>query len=231
MSIYFFVLNMDKNPERYENIAQQLKMINCNFSRIRAIDGFNLDNDEDAMNILTPRNHLLGHIFKSVETKRKWIYDGSVFKSFPNLNLYGHYGTKGLTLSNIKAFTEASKLDYHWYCVLEDDAEIDTQTFNKIINFITNINNQNIDIILLDARHNGWGGTAGMLYNKKIINKLIEDLHPLSFFSIVSTKYGDKNLGNLWDWKLWKYVQFVNKNFKTLPCIKSGNFKSTISVS
>lgn len=230
MSIYFFILNMDKNPERYENISNQLNNLNCNFSRIRAIDGFNMDNDEDVKNLLSPRSELIGSFFQSVQTKKKWIYDGSIFKSFPNLNLYGHYGTKGLTLSNIKAFIDASKLDYDWYCILEDDAEIDKMSYYKIINFITNIHNKNTDIVLLDARHNGWGGTAGMLYNKKIILKLIEDLHPLSKFSITSTNYGDKNLGNLWDWKLWKYIMFVNKNFKILPCIKSGNFKSTIDI-
>jgi GR25 family glycosyltransferase involved in LPS biosynthesis len=221
---------MDKNVERYENISKQLETLNCDFLRIRAIDGFNMDNDEEVKKILIPRNNLIGYFFRSVDTKKKWIYDGSVFKSFPNLNLYGHYGTKGLTLSNIKAFNEASKLNYDWYCILEDDAEIDKIAYNKIINFINDKNNKNVDIVLLDARHNGWGGTAGMLYNKKIMNKLMEDLHPLSFFSINSTKYGDKNLGNLWDWKLWKYVQFINKNFKILPCIKSGNFKSTIQV-
>lgn len=230
MSIHFFVLNMDKNPERYQNISKQLNDLNCNFSRIRAIDGFNMDNDEDVKHILTPRRQLIGNIFQSIETKRKWIYDGSILKSFPNLNLWGHHGTKGLTLSNIKAFIEASKLNYDWYCILEDDAEIDKQSYAKIINFIMNIRNKNIDIVLLDARHNGWGGTAGMLYNKKIILKLIADLHPLSMFSMLSCNYGDRNLGNVWDWKLWKYVQFVNKNFKLLPCVKSGNFNSTINI-
>lgn len=230
MNVHFFVLNMDKNLERYQNISNQLNNLHCFYSRIKAIDGFNINDDDDAKQILKIRENLIGCIFQSVETKRKWIYDGSIFKSFPNLNLYGHQGTKGLTLSNIKAFNEALKLNYDWYCILEDDAEIDEISYNKIMNFICNPNNQNIDIVLLDDRHNGWGGTAGMLYNKKIISKLIEDLHPLSFFSIKSTKYGDKNLGNVWDWKLWKYVQFVNKNFRTLPCIKSGNFESTINV-
>lgn len=230
MSIHFFVLNMDKNLERYQNISNQLNNLQCNYSRIRAIDGFNMNDDEDALQILRIRENLLSNIFQSVETKRKWIYDGSVFKSFPNLNLYGHYGTKGLTLSNIKAFGEALKMNYNWYCILEDDAEIDQLSYNKIIRFINNSNNQNIDIVLLDDRHNGWGGAAGVLYNKKIISKLIEDLHPLSFFSITSRRYGDKHLGNIWDWKLWKYVNYVNKNYRTLPCIKSGNFKSTINI-
>ena len=68
-----------------------------------------------------------------------------------------------------------------------------------------------------------------MLYNKRIIPRLIHDLHPLSKFSIFSDRVGDKNLGNLWDWKLWKYVIHINKNFTFLPCVKSCNFPSTIT--
>jgi hypothetical protein len=230
MSIYFFILNMDKNTERYQNISNHLDSFNCNYSRIKAVDGFNMDNDDDVIELLQPRTELMNNLFQCIETKKKWLYDGTIFKSFPNLKLYGHQGTKGLTLSNIKAFIEASKLNYDWFCILEDDAEIDKNTYNKIMNFISDINNINVDIVLLDARHNGWGGTAGMLYNKKIILSLIKDLHPLSLFSINSHKYGNKKLGNLWDWKLWKYVKFINKNFKTLPCVKSGNFKSTINI-
>ena len=144
--------------------------------------------------------------------------------------MYGHYGTKGLTLSNIKCFEIASKLDYNWFCILEDDSTIDEETLNKIQNFIKNSNNNKYDVVLLDDRHNGWGGTCAILYNKKIINRLIYDLHPLSKFSILSPLFGDKNLGNLWDWKLWKYIIGINKNFTNLPCVKSGNFVSTISV-
>ena len=67
-----------------------------------------------------------------------------------------------------------------------------------------------------------------MLYNKKIIPTVLNDLHPLSNFSINALNYGDKNLVNLWDWKLYKYISCINKNYKTLPCVKSGSFISTI---
>jgi len=172
---------------------------------------------------------LIGKLFRSIDTKRKWVYDGSVDKSFPNLNLYGHHGTKGLTMSNIKCFEIACKLNYDWFCILEDDSIIDNETLNTITTFINVPNNNKYDIVLLDDRSHGWGGTCAILYNKRIIYTLMHHLHPLSKFSMSSHKYGDKNLGNLWDWKLWKYINYINKKFALLPCVKSGNFPSTIA--
>ena len=97
-SLQFLILNMDKNQDRYNNISNMLNNLNCNFLKIPAINGYDMENDESAKQILAPRQHLMGKIFKSVETKKQWIYDGTILKSFPNLNLYGHQGTKGLTL-------------------------------------------------------------------------------------------------------------------------------------
>jgi len=230
MSIYFLVINLDKNTDRYEVLSKSLKNLNCEFTRVRAINGFDMDNDEDAKKLLFPRTNLLGKFFKSVDTKRIWQYDGSIQKSFPNLNLNGHHGTKGLTLSNIKCFEIACQLNYDWFCILEDDAVIDSECLNKIQKFIENPDNNKYDVVLLDNRNYGWGGTCALLYNKQIVNTLQYHLHPLSKFSILSTNYGDKNLGNLWDWKLWKYLVYVNKKFATFPCVKSGNFPSTIDV-
>jgi len=227
---HFMVLNMKKNTDRLDCITESLKNFECTYTIIEAIDGNNMENNEDVKKIIQPVPRLLGTIFQSIDTKNKWIYDGTVSKSFPNLNLYGHYGTKGLTLSNLKTFMIASSMIFEWFCVLEDDAEINVEIYNNILNFINKSENKNVDIILLDARHNGWGGTSGILYNKRIIHKLIIDLHPLSKFSIFSNKLGDASLGNLWDWKLWKYITHINKNFTTFPCISSGNFGSTISV-
>jgi len=229
MSLYFLVINLDKNKDRYNAISKSLSELNCVFERVRAINGYDMTNDDDAKKLLFPRNYLIGKLFRSIDTKRSWVYDGSVEKSFPNLNLYGHHGTKGLTLSNIKCFEIASQLNYDWFCILEDDSVIDENTLNKITDFIGNPENNKYDIVLLDDRHYGWGGTCAMLYNKRIIYTLMHHLHPLSKFSLYSYKYGDKNLGNVWDWKLWKYVNFINKKFTLLPCVKSGNFPSTIS--
>ena len=225
MNIHFFILNMDKNPDRYKNISNMLNKLKCSYSRIKAIDGYNIENNEDAKKLLKPREHLFGQTFKSCEKNTEtWQYDGSINKSFPNLNLNGHHGTRGLTLSNLLAFKKASEMNNDWFCILEDDAEINFNIYDKIKTFIQN--NNHIDIILLDNRDGGKGGTAGLLYNKRIINTVFEDLHPLSDFSINADKY--KNTNNLWDWKLWIYIENINKNYVQLPCIQSGNFKSTI---
>jgi hypothetical protein len=229
MSLYFLVINLDKNKDRYDVISKSLYDFDCKFERVRAIDGYDMSNDEDAKKLLFPRDYLIGKLFRSIDTKRVWVYDGSVEKSFPNLNLYGHHGTKGLTLSNIKCFEIASNLNYDWFCILEDDSVIDEDTLNKITTFVRNTKNNKYDIVLLDNRCGGWGGACAILYNKRVVNTLKHHLHPLSNFSILSDTYGDKNLGNLWDWKLWKYVNFINKRFALLPCVKSGNFQSMIS--
>ena len=227
--IYFFVLNMDRNTERYEKIARNLRELNCKYSRIKAIDGQTMENDEECKKLLKPRVEIIGQTFFNKMTNEEWIYDGTVSTSFPNCSPTKSFGTKGLTLSNIKAFRFAKEMNYQWFCILEDDANLDKEDYNKILEFAKNEENKKIDIVLLDARHFGWGGTAGILYNKKIIDQLILDLHPLSDFSIQSHLYGDSNLGNLWDWKLWKYVNYINKNFSQLPVIKSGDFPSMIT--
>jgi len=225
-SIYFFVLNMDKNKDRYENISKKLDYLNIEYKRIKAIDGKNMSRDLYATKILAPQRYLINTQFKCNEKNQTWIYDGTIDKSFPSLHLDGHYGTKGLTLSNLRAFEESLKLDYEWYCILEDDAEINNDVYNKILSFINNPENINIDIVLLDERSNGWGGTAGMLYNKKIIKQLIKDLHPLSNFSI--TIEDEYQHTGLWDWKIWSYIKNNNINYTNLPIIKSGIFGSTI---
>ena len=51
MSIYFLVLNMNKNPERYENITSMLNKTGCLFSRIEAIDGSSIEYNKDCKQI------------------------------------------------------------------------------------------------------------------------------------------------------------------------------------
>ena len=228
-TIFFFVLNLDKNKDRYKHITKKLDSLFVQYKRIKAVEGGNMENDIDCKNILKLRLDLLYKEFQNISSNEKWIYDGTTRKSFPNCSLYGNDGTKGLTISNIKAFNAAKDINCEWFCVLEDDAEINLESYDNIIQFINDPLNSNVDIVLLDSRHYGWGGCSGMLYNKKIINQLIIDLHPLSHFSINSHLYGDPNLANLWDWKMWKYVGHINKNFRQLPCIDSGNFDSTIN--
>jgi hypothetical protein len=226
--IFFLILNMDKSNDRYKNISLMLDNINCKYMRVSAVDGYNMITDVRCKEILLPRDDLLNQTFECLEINEKWTYDGSILKSFPGLQLNGHQGTKGLTLSNIIAFKLTKSMNYKWYCILEDDAEIDKNIFNKLQDFILNQNNMDYDIVLLDQRANGFGGTAGILYNKRIIDQLLIDIHPLSNFSMINErKY---KTVNLWDWKLWSYIRNYNIKYYSLPCIKSGNFSSTINI-
>ena len=148
------------------------------------------------------------------------------------MNLNGHEGTKGLTISNLKAFEESREMNYKWFCILEDDAVINKDIYNKICIFLQKKENINMDIVLLDERTNGWGGTAGVVYNKYRINHFMEHLHPLSNFSInMETKY--KKLACVWDWKLWTFIEkneasYPSIKYTNFPCIDSGKFVSTI---
>ena len=230
-SILFLIINMEKNKDRWDVINNQFKHLkekyNCDYIRVEGICGHNIEKDNSAQEILKPKKDLLGKTFTCIESNEKWIYDGTIHKSFPGLHLNGHHGTKGLTLSNMKCFNLINKKykNYNWYCILEDDSIINENIYNQIIN-VSNENKYSNDIILLDKR--GRGGTCSLLYNQRIINNVILHMHPLSLFSIINERKFKRGT-NLWDWKLWSYLDnFIISN-KTYPIVSSGNFKSTIS--
>ena len=230
--LHFFILNMKKNPERYKNIKKMLdKLPQCSYSRVEAINGYNMENDKDALRILEKKTELLGQTFYFKNFNQtdleKWNYDGTISTSFPGLSLNGHQGAKGLILSNLKAFEIASLLSFSWYCILEDDAELDLKTYESILRFLYR-NHNKFDIILLDKRAEGYGGTAGILYKSSIVKQVYKDLHPLSDFSI--TLEDKTTFSTLWDWKLWQYLKVFNIKYGKIPCIESGKFVSTISL-
>ena len=235
--ILFIVINMDKNKERWGKISSSLEKIkekyNCDYIRISGVDGFNMENDESVQQLLKPRNNLLNKKFYFLEDKEEWIYDGSVSTSFPGLgwNKNNHRGTMGLTMSNIKCFDEIKKYDhkYNWYCILEDDSEIDEKIYNEIIKITKNDKNLH-DVIILDKR--GKGGACAIQYNNRIIDNVIKDLHPLSEFSIINSMWsrGAADMTNLWDWKLWAYLDKFNIKHIVHPLVPSGKFISEISI-
>ena len=253
LSIHFLVLNMNRNQDRWYNISCNLNNIGVSYSRVEAIDGFNFDENKDAKEILKCRTKLLNTNFQCKTFNQEWIYDGTLETSFPGLNRYGNEGAKGLIISNIKAFQKCLNINYdyilglndnnyldlsnymsiinnsyykyNWFCILEDDAIINNTVYNEIINFLKD--NQEKDIILLDKRIGG--GAAGVLYNSKIIPRVIEDLHPLSDFSI--NMEDNYSCAALWDWKLWNYVNNSSDlKFTNFPIIESGGFVSTIDL-
>jgi hypothetical protein len=229
-SVLFLIINMNKNKERWENISIAFddikKKYNCDYIRIEGVEGKNMKDDISAIDILKPREDLIGREFNCCESNEIWEYDGTISKSFPGLFLNGHEGTKGLTISNIKCLTLIKEQypDYNWYCILEDDCEMNEITYNQIMSVIQNTNYLN-DVILLDKRKRG--GTCAMLYNQRIINNMITNLHPLSEFSITKEEKYKKT--NLWDWKLWVYLDNFKIKHTSCPVVKSGNFISEIS--
>jgi hypothetical protein len=236
--IKFYVINLKKDEDRMKNIENNLLRNKINFQRIEAISLENYDlNSQNLQNILSPIKDLMNTKFTHKD--KEWFYDGTIYKSFPGLDLNGHWGTKGLTLSNIKTFNTIleqnkkfwSKKIYH--CILEDDAVITKDVYKQILLFINNQKgNKKYDVILLDARFNGEGGCAGVIYSNDIIPKIKEDLHPCSKFSQENEKKHIHKKGlncNLWDWKLYSYLKTFNINFGRLPIVKTNGLISTIN--
>ena len=231
--IFFFVINMNKSKDRYQVISDSLDKIGCKYERIEAVDGTNMELDVYAKNLLACKTKLLNTKMECLAFNQCWLYDGSIQKSFPGLNMYGHYGTKGVTISNLRAYQRAMEIDCKWFGVLEDDAVINKNIYKDISSFLNKKENTNMDIILLDSRCDGWGGAAGILYNKSKINYFFEHLHPLSKFSIRMESI--HKCACLWDWKLWAFIKQTDPSYKSInftrfPCISSGKFKSTIDV-
>lgn len=230
-SILFLIINMNKNKDRWNKIessVQKLKTINkCNFIRIEGIDGKTMENNEAAKQILQPKPNLIGQTFQCYENNESWTYHGNVSESFPGLFKNGHFGTKGLCLSNVQCFqTILTKYpNYNWYCILEDDGELNQQIYQQMVHYI-NIN-QLADVIALDNR-GARCGTSAILYNQRIITHALEHLHPLSNFSINNESTYGKRI-NLWDWKLWSYLDVFNIKNVNYSLVPSGSFKSEIS--
>jgi len=231
-SVLFLIINLDRNIERYQKISNDLDILRCNYVRIAAIDGHHMENDRDTNIILKPRVELLQQKFHCFETGDVWRYSGAVHESFPHLHLNGHFGTKGLTLSNMKAFACASALStsFNWFCFLEDDSKIDKETYNSILNICEATSPFETSFICMDKRANDrdLGGACAICYSSQIVDKCKEDLHPLSPFSINSPSVGDPNATNLWDWKLWKYVAYIDQRYILYPLVGSGGYESTI---
>ena len=52
-------------------------------------------------------------------------------------------------------------------------------------------------------------------------------MHPLSYFSIENESKISKR-ANLWDWKLWSFLDYFNIKYVVIPIIANGQFPSTI---
>ena len=222
-SLHFMLLNMEKSKDRYEYMKNQLDNINCSYQRIDAIDGNNLENNEFVKELC--KKDRIGIKMGCNESNEKWYYDGTPHTLMTGLHKNAHCGYKGLTLSNLKAFNEVIYREEEWICIIEDDAVINREIYNRIISFLNKYDKSNLDVIVLDRR--GLGGTSCVIYNKRIISQLLKDLHPLSEYTLT---FEDKfKRVCLWDWFLYTYIKNMNIKYKCFRCIESGIFKSTIS--
>ena len=80
----------------------------------------------------------------------------------------GEIGAK-LTAANLADIYAMGAVPTHLLVTAALPADFGITEFQQILNFINQPENKDIDVVLLDKRHNGWGGTCGMLYNKKRI--------------------------------------------------------------
>lgn len=221
--ILFFVINMAHNKDRWSKIESDLIRCRTTFVRIEGVNGHSMTQDAFVQQSLKPQVRRLGQKMFGPEGDQ-WVYTGTVQTSFPGLYHHGHTGTKGLTMSNLKCCVVAQWYAAEWFCVLEDDSEISLGVYRHILN-IASAAKPTTDVILLDKR--GRGGTCAMLYRKRILQRLYVDLHPLSDFSFKSST--EHATDNLWDWKLWSWLDHCGIIHETHPVVPSGNFKSTIS--
>ena len=103
--LHIFYLNSENDEIKNEFMIKNLKKLNCSFTRIEKINENNLFNDEFCKKILKPNEKLIGKKMsyfeyennlenienniknKIIQCKEKWIYDGSIEKSFPFMSL------------------------------------------------------------------------------------------------------------------------------------------------
>ena len=222
MKILFMILNMNKSIDRMNNMDNIFKKLGENYIRIESVDGKNIDKDKICKKIY--KKDLIGKILHSYESKQKWKYDGTIKNSFPGMNLNGHHGYKGLTLSNMKAFYESKKYNFDWLIILEDDIYL---TKKELLQIKSHLLINNNDVVLLDERGNGYGGACGVAYRKKVIDKMINEFDPLSEFSINYEKNFNKAALN--DWKLYDILNHFKIPYNSYPIIRSGYYDSTIS--
>lgn len=233
--IYFLVINMDKNPKRWNNIVQLFKKYNIkNYERIEGIDPQNLKYKE-VINKLLYRERLLGRELSSNKyEKKKWIYDGTFNTSWPNLS----YGTKsiaekGLILSNLVALERSKSINSKFICILEDDIFFSLENYRKLYNYLKTTKKE---LIILDKRQNymlNGCGTAGIVYSKNIIDKIYNYTHPLSTLKITYHLWGgntyDKCVLDLFMMSLLKKIKH-NINWIVIPIIISDLYPSTIQL-
>jgi len=165
-----FFINLDRRPDRYLNVTQQLKKVGLEniAEKISAIDGKKLDLNKIDNNIITPAG---------IEIAKK------------SEIIYTHLtaGAIGCAMSHRAIYQKIIDENINLCLILEDDITID-DNFNKKIKIIEEqiqINNIDYDLFFL-------GFHPGTTYDKTMRYKSVYGL-----FGYIVTNSGAKKLLNL----------------------------------
>lgn len=201
-----YVINLDRSPERYEKVKEQLNSFGIECRRFSAIDGHqvklkNLQTEEEFFGI--DIKNKFAQIKKSVtykvtcnpseENPAEFNYIGST----NHLRLTLSSGELGLWCSSVMLWKDIVNNDYKNIIVFEDDIIIKVDNFKQKLNdFITHIP-ATYDLAYIDMHHDrgteifldnnpyvskfsddslGWG-TWSMIYNNKAIKSLLSLEH------------------------------------------------------
>ena len=233
-----YVLNLDRSKERRAHIEDSLASYDGPVSFVRAVDGRELNTDTRVADIFSRYAHLQGTAIggdtRDDGTCESWPVDlAKPLSCFAGSSKDGHFGDKGLRLSNMIAMRQAREdMRTHnntWACIAEDDAELSTDTMKKTNEILTDTETP---VAWLDNR--GRGGSSFVCYTGEGLDKALEHLHPLSDFSRLSMcanahdRRGTRT-ANLWDWQSIDLWTEGDANMLTYaPLVASGNQGTTI---
>lgn len=126
--IGIYIINLEKSQSRYQYILSQAQLLGLPITRINAIDGSNLTDDD---------------IHRNVDLTR--------YKNF--LGYYPKKGTIGCSLSHFKAWQAFLTSNYKFALILEDDVGFDSKELQQALETITK-HERLWDICSFDIIHN-----------------------------------------------------------------------------
>jgi glycosyl transferase family 25 len=156
-----YVINLDKNKDRWDTILKTSKKANINISRFPAIYGKTLSKDDKKIKKYFKKNNTLTN------------------------------GQIGCALSHIEIWNDAIKNNYKTILIFEDDAEIPENFWDKYNKVIKELpfkwdmlllggvklggRKYSKNLLIPDNRSGNWG-THAMLINVKFLKKIIDNI-------------------------------------------------------
>jgi GR25 family glycosyltransferase involved in LPS biosynthesis len=159
-----YIINLEKDKDRWDYISNQCKKINLNINRFDAIYGKNLPEDHPDI--------------------KKYIMDNNLRDKRLNYGIPLNPGQIGCALSHIKIWEEAYEKGYENILIFEDDAII-PDDFNEKINPILKSLPENWDYLSLNCAY-----CQGQDFNENLYKVLFN----LCTVSYMLSKNGIKKL-------------------------------------